>query len=61
MKERSAEFIEIGDTFRVNLYRKGHKKALKADKKPLYEKRRQLITEYVSENGHISNREARQL
>ena len=62
------EFMEIGDTFRVNLYRKGRKKPLKADKKPikadkkpLYEKRRQLITEYVSENGRISNREARQL
>lgn len=48
------EFMEIGDTFRVNLYRKDRKK-------PLYEKRRQLITEYVSENGRISNREARQL
>ena len=55
------EFMEIGDTFRVNLYRKDRKKPLKADKKPLYEKRRQLITEYVSENGRISNREARQL
>lgn len=60
--------MEIGDTFRVNLYRKdskkplkADKKPLKADKKPLYENRRQLITEYVSENGRISNKEARQL
>ena len=29
------EFMEIGDTFRVNLYRKGRKKPLKAVKKPL--------------------------
>ena len=62
------DFLEIGDTFRVNLYRKdskkplkADKKPLKADKKPLYENRRQLITKYVSENGRISNREARQL
>lgn len=48
------EFLEIGDTFRVNLYRK-------ADKKPIIAERQQLIITYVRENGSISNKEARAL
>lgn len=31
------EFREIGNTFRVNLYRKADKKPIKADKKPIKE------------------------
>lgn len=69
------EFLEIGDTFRVNLYRKADKKPIKvdkrpikadkkpikADKKPIKADREKLILEYVQKNGSISNREAREL
>lgn len=56
------EFLEIGDTFRVNLYRKADKKPIKkADKKPIIAERQQLIITYVRENGSISNKEARAL
>lgn len=48
------EFLEIGDTFRVNLYRK-------ADKKPIIVERQQLIMMYVQQKGSISNKEAREL
>lgn len=48
------EFLEIGDTFRVNLYRK-------ADKKPIVAERQQLILTYVQQKGSISNKEAREL
>ncbi len=47
------EFMEIGDTFRVNLYEKADKKA---DKK--FE-RQQLIIEYLQREESVSNREAR--
>lgn len=47
------EFMEIGDTFRVNLYKKADKKA---DKK--FE-RQQLIIEYLQREESVSNREAR--
>ena len=49
------EFMEIGETFRVNLYRK------KADKKPIKVNRENLIIAYIKENGSISNMEARQI
>ena len=49
------EFMEIGETFRVNLYRK------KADKKPIKVNRENLIMAYIKENGSISNMEARQI
>lgn len=64
------EFLEIGDTFRVNLYRKADKKPIKkadkklikkADKKPIIAERQQLIMVYVRQNGSISNKEAREL
>jgi len=40
--------------FRVNLFRKADKKPIKADRK-------ELILDYVRENGSISNKEAREL
>ena len=49
------EFKEIGDTFRVNLYKKADKKA---DKKI---ERQQAILRYVKEAGSISNKEAREI
>ena len=49
------EFMEIGETFRVNLYRK------KADKKTIKVNRENLIMAYIKENGSISNMEARQI
>ena len=58
---RTPEFTEIGDTFRVNLFRKEEKKPIKADKKPLSEERRQRIKEYISEHGCIAHRDARKL
>lgn len=48
------EFLEIGDTFRVNLYRK-------ADKKPIKAERENKIMGYVAEKGSITNKEAREL
>ncbi len=62
------EFLEIGDTFRVNLFRKtdkkpikADKKPIKADKKPIKAERLEAILSYVQEHGSISNREAREL
>lgn len=55
------EFMEIGDTFRVNLYRKADKKPIKADKKPINQKRQNQIIEYILENSAITNRQAREL
>ena len=65
------EFMEIGETFRVNLYRKkadkkpikkADKKPIKkADKKPIKVNRENLIMAYIKENGSISNMEARQI
>lgn len=55
------DFLEIGDTFRVNLYRKADKKPIKADKKPIKADRERMILEYIHEKGSISNKEARQL
>ncbi len=64
------EFLEIGDTFRVNLYRQADKKPIKkadkkpikkADKKPIKKDRQELIFAYVRENGSISNKEAREI
>jgi len=55
------EFLEIGDTFRVNLYRKADKKPIKADKKPIKTEREELVMMFVEENGSITNREAREL
>ncbi len=67
---REPEFLEIGDMFRVNLYRlNGEKPIKKADKKPIkkadkkpitIERQRQIIT-YVKEYKNISNKEAREL
>ena len=63
---REPEFLEIGDTFRVNLYRSEEKKAdkkpiKKADKKPINGQRQQSILNYVKEHGGITNKEAREL
>ena len=56
------EFLEIGDTFRVNLYRSLDKKPIKkADKKPINLERQTLILDYVKKHGLISNKEAREL
>lgn len=55
------EFLEIGDTFRVNLYRKADKKPIKADKKPIKAERENKIMGYVAEKGSITNKEAREL
>lgn len=60
------EFLEIGDTFRVNLYRVDNKKAdkkpiKKADKKPITVKRQQLLITYIKKHQTISNKEAREL
>ena len=62
------EFLEIGDTFRVILYRKADKKPIKAEKKPIKvdlqlikDDRKQMIYSYVEQNGSISNKEAREL
>ena len=49
------EFMEIGDTFRVNLYKKADKKA---DKNV---ERQQAIIQYVKEAGSVSNKEAREI
>lgn len=49
------EFMEIGDTFRVNLFKKADKKA---DKILL---RQRLILDYIEENGFITNKEAREI
>ncbi len=56
------EFLEIGDTFRVNLYRKADKKPIKkADKKPIKDERKKLIFAYIEQEGSISNKEAREI
>lgn len=60
------EFMEIGDTFRVNLFKKADKKA---DKKPIKTGkkadkiflRQRLILDYIEENGFITNKEAREI
>lgn len=59
-------FQEIGDTFRVSLYRKADeklieadKKPIEADKKPTEADRKQMVLNYVREKGSISNKEAR--
>ena len=59
---QAPEFLEIGDTFRVNLYRKADKKPIKkADKKPIKLERKQIIFDYIKKEGSISNKEAREL
>ena len=68
------EFLEIGDTFRVNLYRlqseKADKKPIKkADKKPIKkadkksaaQERQKRILRYVELYGEINNKKARDL
>lgn len=55
------EFLEMGDTFRVNLYKKADKKPIKADKKPIKGDRENIIFDFIQENGSISNKEARDL
>lgn len=58
--------MEIGDTFRVNLFKKADKKA---DKKPIKTGkkadkiflRQRLILDYIEENGFITNKEAREI
>ncbi|MDL2301500.1 putative DNA binding domain-containing protein [Lachnospiraceae bacterium OttesenSCG-928-D06] len=39
------EFLEIGDTFRVNLFRKADKKPIKADKKPIQTDKKPIKTD----------------
>ncbi|MDO4272876.1 MAG: ATP-binding protein [Eubacteriales bacterium] len=48
------EFMEIGDTFRVNLYRKTNKKPIKAD-------RIDKILDFIDLNGSITNKESRMI
>lgn len=62
------EFMEIGDSFRVNLYRKtisqpikADKKPIKADKKPITADKEEAVIQYIRDNGSISNKEAREL
>lgn len=56
------EFLEIGGTFRVNLYRKTDKEPIKkADKKPIYLQRQREVLSYIQVHGSISNKEAREL
>lgn len=45
------EFMEIGDTFRANLYKKADKIL----------QREQLILSYIEKNGFITNKEAREV
>lgn len=49
------DFFEIGDTFRVNLYKKADKKA---DKRI---ERQQAIIQYIKAEGSVSNKEAREI
>ena len=49
------DFFEVGDTFRVNLYKKADKKA---DKKA---ERQQAIIQYIKAEGSVSNKEAREI
>ena len=56
------EFMEIGDTFRVNLFKKADKKPIKTGKKA--DKiflRQRLILDYIEENSFITNKEAREI
>ena len=62
------EFMEIGDTFRVNLYRKTNKKpikadkkSIKADKKPIKADRINKILDFIDLNGSITNKESRMI
>ena len=69
------EFLEIGDTFRVNLFRKADKKPIRMEekpirmeekpiiieKKPIKADREKVILNYVQKSGSISNKEAREL
>lgn len=62
------EFMEIGDTFRVNLYRKTNKKpikadkkSIKADKKPIKADRIDKILDFIDLNGSITNKESRMI
>lgn len=52
------DFQEIGDTFRVNLYRPVN---VKADRNIIIQERQQRIIEYVKQYGQISSGEAREL
>ena len=67
---REPEFLEIGDTFRVNLYRQDPQKPIKkadkkpikkADKKPITQERQEKILSYVKEHGAVTNKEAREM
>ena len=63
---KEPEFLEIGDMFRVNLYRLNGKKPIKkadkkADKKPITTERQQQIITYIKKYRSISNKEAREL
>ena len=49
------QFMEIGDTFRVNLFKKADKKADKI------QQREQLILDYIDKHGFIINKEAREI
>lgn len=60
IKNRAAEyglpepdFLEIGDSFRVNLYRTNQKKPIKADRKPIESEKEKQIVSYLEENGRI--------
>jgi len=45
------DYFEVGDTFRVNLYKKADKKA----------ERQQAIIQYIKAEGSVSNKEAREI
>ena len=62
------EFLEIGDTFRVVLYRKTDKKPIKICEKPINDYKRPIkavreeaVLAFVEKNGSITNKEAREL
>ena len=58
------EFKKLKSGFVVCFYRseeKADKKPIKADKKPIKADRKEIVKKYISENGSISNKEARDL
>ena len=61
------EFQKKKTGFTICFYRsdekieKADKKPIRADKKPIKEKRKEIITDYIKENGFITNKEAREL
>ena len=55
------EYIVHGEDIMVKLKALDSKKPIKADRKPIKADRKEIIVRYVSENGFIRNKEAREL